>query len=167
MRKLSILLVAGMISCWIQSVSAQSPLIITENFDGNTNTFTASPASAWKVNTNYYISSPDITWKVIPNMTGDKIKLISPKWRHTTAFFSPATRSFTSASIVALSTISNLTQGKVRSNVGFYFDGIHSDTEVSLYSIDINDTNVISIKEKAEAAENPYSKSRHNNKKRI
>jgi hypothetical protein len=78
MRKLSVLLVAGMISCWIQSVSAQSHKTEIENFDGNTVSFTSSPASAWKIDTNYYVSSHNSIRGVIPNKMGDSIVLTSP-----------------------------------------------------------------------------------------
>jgi hypothetical protein len=78
MRKLRILLVTGVISCWISSVSAQSGMVITENFDGNTNTFTSSPASAWKVDKNYYVSSPNSIRGAVPNMVGDITTLTSP-----------------------------------------------------------------------------------------
>jgi hypothetical protein len=83
MKKLSILLVTGIMSCWVLSVSAQSRKIITENFDGNSNTFTASPASAWKIDTNYYNSSPNSIWGIVPNMMGDSVTLMSPVYDFT------------------------------------------------------------------------------------
>jgi hypothetical protein len=77
MKKLSILLVTGIIYCWIPRVSAQSGTSITENFDGNI-TWISSPASAWKVDTNYYISPHNSIRGVVPNMTGEETTLTSP-----------------------------------------------------------------------------------------
>jgi hypothetical protein len=77
MKKLSILLVTGIISCWIPAVSAQSQKVITENFDGNI-TGTASPASAWKIDTNYYVSPHNSIRGVVPNKVGDETELVSP-----------------------------------------------------------------------------------------
>jgi hypothetical protein len=79
MKKLSILLVTGIISCWIHNVFAQSDTTITENFDGNI-TWTASPASAWKIDANYYLSSHNSIRGVVPNMPGDEITLTSPTY---------------------------------------------------------------------------------------
>jgi hypothetical protein len=53
-------------------------MTITENFDGNSNTFTASPASAWKIDNNYSVSSPNAIRGVVPNMTGGETTLTSP-----------------------------------------------------------------------------------------
>jgi hypothetical protein len=58
-------------------------MVITENFDGNTNTFTSSPASAWKIDTNYYVSSPNSIRGVVPNMMGDVTTLTSPVYDFT------------------------------------------------------------------------------------
>jgi hypothetical protein len=78
MKKISLLLVTGIISCWIASVFAQAPVIFPENFDGNSITFTASPATAWKKDLNYYISPPNSMRGIVPNKTGDEVELLSP-----------------------------------------------------------------------------------------
>jgi hypothetical protein len=78
MKKIILLLVTGIISCWILSVSAQTLVSYPENFDGDSNTFTSSPASAWKIDTNYYVSSHNSIRGVVPNMVGDETILTSP-----------------------------------------------------------------------------------------
>ncbi|MDR0605964.1 MAG: hypothetical protein LBG80_16875, partial [Bacteroidales bacterium] len=77
MKKVSILLVIGIISCWIFTISAQTRMVITEKFDGNV-TWTTSPATAWKKETNYYLSSPNSMRGIVPNKIGDEIELVSP-----------------------------------------------------------------------------------------
>jgi hypothetical protein len=54
------------------------PVTITENFDGNTNTFVASPASSWKIDKNYYATTPQSIRGVVPNLAGDSAVLESP-----------------------------------------------------------------------------------------
>jgi hypothetical protein len=75
MRKY-IFLATGMLMM-ISAVYSQSVVTFPENFDWNTNTFTSSPASAWKVDTNYYISSPNGIRGTVPNMVGDTMTLTS------------------------------------------------------------------------------------------
>ncbi|MDR0604344.1 MAG: hypothetical protein LBG80_08600, partial [Bacteroidales bacterium] len=73
MKKVRLLLVAGIISCWIQGVSAQTDTTITENFDGNIVSWTSSPISAWKIDTNCSLSLPNALRGIVPNMPGDSV----------------------------------------------------------------------------------------------
>jgi hypothetical protein len=59
-------------------IAFSQPVTITENFDGNTNTYTSYPASAWKTEINYYVSTQNSIRGVVPNMMGDEITLTSP-----------------------------------------------------------------------------------------
>jgi Fe-S cluster biogenesis protein NfuA len=80
MKKVSLLLVTGIISCWIFGVSAQTPVIITENFDGNTIKLIASPADLWEKDTNCYKSAPAAYLGMVPNMKGDVTTLETPAY---------------------------------------------------------------------------------------
>jgi hypothetical protein len=63
----------------LMTISAAYSQSVTfpENFDGNTSTFTPSPASAWKIDANYYISPPNSIRGEVPNMMGDSVVLTS------------------------------------------------------------------------------------------
>jgi hypothetical protein len=78
MKKVSILLFAGIMSCWISSLFAQTDTTITENFDGNTVSFSSTPANAWSKDNNYNESPPYSYWGRSPNMIGDSIVLTTP-----------------------------------------------------------------------------------------
>jgi hypothetical protein len=60
------------------SAAYSQSVTFPENFDGNTSTFTSSPASAWKIDANYYINPPNSIRGVVPNMMGDSVVLTSP-----------------------------------------------------------------------------------------
>jgi hypothetical protein len=77
MRKY-IFLVVGMLMM-LSAVYSQK-VTYTENFDGNSNTFTSSPASAWRIDTNYYVSSPKAIHGIVPNLKGDYITLTTPAY---------------------------------------------------------------------------------------
>jgi hypothetical protein len=53
------------------------PVNYTENFDGNTSTFTSTPASAWKIDSNYCVSSQNSIRGLVPNKEGDSTVLVS------------------------------------------------------------------------------------------
>jgi hypothetical protein len=50
----------------------------TENFDGNTISYTSSPVTAWKVDTHYYVSPSKSYLGTVPNLSGQQIILESP-----------------------------------------------------------------------------------------
>jgi hypothetical protein len=77
MRKY-IFLVVGMLMIISAVYSQNQSVTFPENFDGNTSTFTSSPASAWKIDNNYYVNSPNCIRGVVPNMVGDETTLTSP-----------------------------------------------------------------------------------------
>ncbi|MDR1181380.1 MAG: T9SS type A sorting domain-containing protein [Bacteroidales bacterium] len=74
MRKYIILALGILMALYASSQSVTFP----ENFDGNTVSFTASPASAWTKSSNYYTSAPYSLWGEVPHMPGDSIILTSP-----------------------------------------------------------------------------------------
>jgi hypothetical protein len=82
MKKVSLLLVAGIISCWIQGVSAQTlkRVIYNESFDSTTISVTSNPANAWRIDTNYSVSPHNSIRGVVPNMLGDSIVLLTPAY---------------------------------------------------------------------------------------
>jgi hypothetical protein len=73
MRKYIFLVVGILTAVFAFSQSVTFP----ENFDGNTISFTSSPASAWRIDTNYYVSSPNSIRGDAPNMMGDSVVLTS------------------------------------------------------------------------------------------
>ncbi|MDR2407845.1 MAG: right-handed parallel beta-helix repeat-containing protein [Bacteroidales bacterium] len=77
MRTLSLFLLTGFLSCWISMISAQSPVINAENFDGSMISFTSSPATAWRIDTNYNVSSPNSIRGIVPNKKGDTAEFVS------------------------------------------------------------------------------------------
>ncbi|MDR1180630.1 MAG: T9SS type A sorting domain-containing protein [Bacteroidales bacterium] len=68
MRKY-IFLAVGMLMI-ISGIYSQR-VTFTENFDGNTINFTASPSHVWEKDTNYYVSPPAAYLGMVPNMVGD------------------------------------------------------------------------------------------------
>jgi hypothetical protein len=86
MKKLLVTLV--MLVCITQQVVSQSTDTIAENFDGNTVSFTAFPASAWGRDTNYYVSPPNAFLGTVPNMKGAITILESPVYDFYTGYYS-------------------------------------------------------------------------------
>ena len=58
--------------------NAQNVWSEKENFDGNTISFSATPAKAWRVNTDYSVSSPNAYLGIVPNSMGDSTILTTP-----------------------------------------------------------------------------------------
>jgi hypothetical protein len=71
MKKISILLVTGIISCWVSIVSAQSSVTYAENFDSDTISVTINPSSSWEKDANYYVSPPFAFLGTVPNLKGN------------------------------------------------------------------------------------------------
>ena len=57
---------------------SQSRLVISENFDRNSHSFTVSPASHWRQDTLFSQSGRKSVWGMVPNAEGDSVELISP-----------------------------------------------------------------------------------------
>jgi hypothetical protein len=74
MRKYIFLVMGMLTAIFAFSQSA----IFPENFDGNTISFTSSPASAWKIDTSYYASPPNAYLGTVPNATGVTTTLETP-----------------------------------------------------------------------------------------
>ncbi len=70
----------GIMFCLIQQMIGQSSMTKGENFDGSSISFTASPASSWKVNKNYYLSYPNSYLGMVPNAVGDSTILTTPPY---------------------------------------------------------------------------------------
>jgi hypothetical protein len=65
----------------LMAVTAFSQTVrFTENFDGNTTNFIASPSHVWERDTNYYVSSPAAYLGMVPNMIGDVTFLETPPY---------------------------------------------------------------------------------------
>ncbi|MDR1793076.1 MAG: right-handed parallel beta-helix repeat-containing protein, partial [Bacteroidales bacterium] len=76
-KHLAIILV-GMILSLMTGFAQVARTTFTENFDGNTVSFTTSPAQSWVANGNYYATPPYSYWAEVPNVLGDEIILVSP-----------------------------------------------------------------------------------------
>ncbi len=74
-----ILIITTFLLLSISYIYGQIPVTtMTENFDGNTVSFSSTPANTWGAHTNYALSSPNSYRTIVPNRAGDIVILESP-----------------------------------------------------------------------------------------
>ncbi len=67
---------------FMQQAMSQSPMLITENFDGSV-AFTQQPPNSWQTNSVYSYSAPNSYWAMVPNMMGDSVILTTQTYDFT------------------------------------------------------------------------------------